>query len=105
MSENCAKFIAEFSNGYSHILFSNNATGKNIAPRLAGLLDSMIISDVIEIIDASTFKRPIYAGNAIATCKSSDPIKIMTIRSTAFEEAAVGNTTMKIEKINNALTK
>ena len=103
LSENCAKFIAEFSNGFSHILFSNNATGKNIAPRLAGLLDSMIISDVIEIIDTNTFKRPIYAGNAIATCESLDLIKIMTIRSTAFEEAAVGNTTVKIEKINNAL--
>ena len=68
-------------------MFANNSNGKNIAPRVAGLLDVMIIPDVIEIIDKKTYKRPIYAGNAIATCKSKNKIDILTIRSTAFEEA------------------
>ena len=86
LSENCSEYIKQFSSGYSHLLFTNNSNGKNIAPRTAALLDSMIIPDIIEILDNDTFKRPIYAGNAIATCKSKDKIKIITVRTTAFEE-------------------
>tara|TARA_B100000287_G_scaffold429440_1_gene482789 strand:+ start:2621 stop:3550 length:930 start_codon:yes stop_codon:yes gene_type:complete len=86
LSENSSEYIKQFSSGYSHLLFTNNSNGKNIAPRTAALLDSMIIPDIIEILDNDTFKRPIYAGNAIATCKSKDKIKIITVRTTAFEE-------------------
>ncbi len=86
LSENSSEYIKQFSSGYSHLLFTNNSNGKNIAPRTAALLDSMIIPDIIEILDNDTFKRPIYAGNAIATCKSNDKIKIITVRTTAFEE-------------------
>merc|ERR1712178_213020 len=89
LAEDSANFIAENFKDYTNILFSNTSNGKNIAPRLAGLLDTMIIPDVIEIVDKQTFKRPIYAGNAIATCKSKNKINIITIRSTAFEKAEI----------------
>merc|ERR1711988_1928520 len=81
LAEDSANFISKNFNDYTNILFSNTSNGKNIAPRLAGLLDTMIIPDVIEIVDKQTFKRPIYAGNAIATCKSKNKINIITIRS------------------------
>ncbi len=100
LSENCSEFLMKFSTNYSHILFTNNAVGKNIAPRLAGLLDSMIIPDIIEVLNDNTFKRPIYAGNAIATCKSLDKIKVLTVRSTAFEESAISEKPSEIKIIN-----
>ena len=76
-----------------------------MAPRLAGLLDTMIIPDVIEIVDKQTFKRPIYAGNAIATCKSKNKINVITIRSTAFEEVEIGNENVgKIQEIGSLTT-
>jgi electron transfer flavoprotein alpha subunit len=89
LAENISTLIQSISKDYSHILFASTASGKNTAPRLAALLDVMIIPDVIEIIDESTFKRPIYAGNAIATCKSNDICKILTIRTTAFEKVSM----------------
>lgn len=102
LAEDVANFIAENFNDYSNILFSNTSYGKNIAPRLAGLLDTMIIPDVIEILDKQTFKRPIYAGNAISTCKSKNKINIITIRSTAFEEAEKSNDIVgEIKEIGN----
>ena len=91
LAENISTLIHSISKDYTHILFASTASGKNTAPRLAALLDVMIIPDVIEIIDESTFKRPIYAGNAIATCKSSDMCKILTIRTTAFEKALMSD--------------
>ena len=103
LSENISEFIMKFSSDYSHVLFTNNASGKNIAPRLAGLLDSMIIPDIIEVLNENTFKRPIYAGNAIATCKSHDKIKVITVRSTAFEETIIGKNSIEIKKVNDAL--
>ena len=110
LAEDSANFIAENFKDYTNILFSNTSNGKNIAPRLAGLLDTMIIPDVIEIVDKQTFKRPIYAGNAIATCKSKNKINIITIRATAFEEAEIGDENVgKIQEIGsltiNNLTK
>ena len=110
LAEDAANFIAENFKDYSNILFSNTSNGKNIAPRLAGLLDTMIIPDVIEIVDKQTFKRPIYAGNAIATCKSKNTINIITIRATAFEEAEIGNENVgKIKEVgdvkSNSLSK
>ena len=102
LAEDAANFIAENFKDYSNILFSNTSNGKNIAPRLSGLLDTMIIPDVIEIVDKETFRRPIYAGNAIATCKSNNEINIITIRATAFEEAEIGNENVgEIKEIGN----
>jgi len=109
IAENVSFLIKSIAQNYSHILFSNTANGKNIAPRLAALLDVMIVPDIIEIIDENTFKRPIYAGNAIATCKSEDTCKVITVRTTAFEKASlnenqVETVSIKAEK-NTDLTK
>ncbi len=103
LSENCSEYIKQFSTDYSHILFTNNSNGKNIAPRTAALLDCMIIPDIIEILDNDTFKRPIYAGNAIATCKSKDKIKIITVRTTAFEEAENAQSSSEIIKTSELI--
>ncbi len=99
LAEDTALLIESIANNYTHILFSNTANGKNTAPRLAALLDVMIIPDVIEIVDHNTFKRPIYAGNAIATCKSNDNYKILTVRTTAFEKALIGDQEIKTSSI------
>ena len=101
LAENASILIRSIAENYTHILFSNTANGKNIAPRLAALLDVMIIPDIIEIIDTDTFKRPIYAGNAIATCKSNDNLKILTIRTTAFEKAIISDQETKITSIKS----
>ena len=101
LAEDTSILIHSIAEKYTHILFSNTANGKNIAPRLAALLDVMIIPDIIEIIDTDTFKRPIYAGNAIATCKSNDNLKILTIRTTAFEKAIISDKETKITSIKS----
>jgi electron transfer flavoprotein alpha subunit len=88
IAENLSLQIAAIASGYSHLLFAATATGKNIAPRLAALLDVAQISDVTRVVSADTFERPIYAGNAIATVQSSDAIKVLTVRTTAFDAAA-----------------
>ena len=101
LAEDTSILIHSIAEKYTHVLFSNTANGKNTAPRLAALLDVMIIPDVIEIIDIDTFKRPIYAGNAIATCKSNDNLKILTIRTTAFEKAIISDKETKITSIKS----
>jgi electron transfer flavoprotein alpha subunit len=83
----CAQLVP-MAGGYSHILFAATASGKNMAPRLAALLDVAQISDVTRVISADTFEHPIYAGNAIATVQSKDSTKVLTVRSTAFDAAA-----------------
>jgi len=103
LAENISTLIKSIAEDYSHILFSNTANGKNIAPRLAALLDVMIIPDIIEIIDEDTFKRPIYAGNAIATCKSKDPCKVITIRTTAFEKVDISDQEVDVTNIEPSL--
>ena len=100
LAENTSLLIQSIANDYTHILFASTANGKNTAPRLAALLDVMIIPDIIEIIDHETFKRPIYAGNAIATCKSIDACKIITVRTTAFEKATLTDKQAKIVSAN-----
>ena len=96
LAENVSTLIKSIAKEYSHIFFPNTANGKNIAPRLAALLDVMVIPDIIEIIDDSTFKRPIYAGNAIATYKSNDNCKVITVRTTAFEKAELKSEEIEI---------
>jgi electron transfer flavoprotein alpha subunit len=87
---------------YSHILAPATAYGKNIAPRIAAKLDVAQISDVTAVVSADTFERPIYAGNAIATVQSQDPIKVITVRSTGFDAAATEGNNASIEKIEVA---
>jgi electron transfer flavoprotein alpha subunit len=96
LAESVAPIIAAQGKNYSHILAAATTFGKNVLPRAAALLDSQQISDVIKIIDADTFERPVYAGNAIATVKSSDAIKFMTVRTTNFDavNAAGGSATI-----------
>jgi electron transfer flavoprotein alpha subunit len=89
LAENLSVQLVALAPGYSHLLFAATATGKNVAPRLAALLDVAQISDVTKILSADTFERPIYAGNAIATVQSSDATKVLTVRTTAFDAAAL----------------
>lgn len=91
LAENIAALVTELGKGYSHILAAATTTGKNFLPRVAAMLDVAQISDVIAIESADTFVRPIYAGNAIATVKSADAIKVLTVRPAAFREAQTGN--------------
>ncbi|HCR85320.1 MAG TPA: electron transfer flavoprotein subunit alpha [Alphaproteobacteria bacterium] len=91
LAENTAQVLKEISANYSHIIFPSTTFGKDLAPRLAALLDVAQVSDVMEVIDESTFKRPIYAGNIIATVKSSDAKKVLTIRVSAFDKAEQNN--------------
>ncbi|MCX7896297.1 MAG: FAD-binding protein [Rhodocyclaceae bacterium] len=89
-AENLAALIASLAEGYSHLLLPATAFGKNLAPRLAALLDVSQISDIIAIEAPDTFVRPIYAGNAWATVKSGDAIKVVTVRPTAFPPCGDG---------------
>ncbi len=88
LAENLAPLLQSLSIGYSHIMAPATTNGKNVMPRLAALLDVMQISDITKIIDANTFQRPIYAGNALSTVLSGEAIKVITVRGTAFEAAA-----------------
>ena len=87
LAENLAVLVSELAPGYSHVLAPATTSGKNIMPRAAAFLDVQQISEIAEVIDADTFVRPIYAGNAMATVRSSDPIKAITVRMTAFAAA------------------
>ncbi|MGP9630055.1 MULTISPECIES: electron transfer flavoprotein subunit alpha/FixB family protein [unclassified Halomonas] len=88
LAEPMGALLVELADGYSHVLASASTTGKNVLPRLAALKDVSQLSDVIAVDSADTFKRPIYAGNAIATVKSDDAPKVITVRTTGFD--AVG---------------
>ncbi|MEL7982945.1 FAD-binding protein [Vreelandella titanicae] len=88
LAEPMGALLVELADGYTHVLASASTTGKNVLPRLAALKDVSQLSDVIAVDSADTFKRPIYAGNAIATVKSDDVLKVITVRSTGFD--AVG---------------
>ncbi len=87
LAEAVAPLVVSLAPDYEAVLFPANTTGKNLAPRVAALLDVAQISDMMEIVSADTFVRPIYAGNAMATVQSSDPIKVITVRGTAFPAA------------------
>ncbi|MBL8482085.1 MAG: FAD-binding protein [Rhodocyclaceae bacterium] len=89
-AENIAALVVAQAAGYSHILAPSTSFGKNLAPRVAALLDVAQISDIIEVVSADTFVRPIYAGNALATVQSSDAVKVITVRTTAFDPVGQG---------------
>ncbi len=88
LAENIAPLCAELGTAYSHILAAHTTTGKNFLPRVAAALNVAQISDIVAVVDENTFKRPIYAGNAIATVESTDPIKVVSVRGTAYDPVA-----------------
>ncbi len=90
LAENVAAQVLAIAGDYSHLLFPATAHGKNVAPRVAALLDVAQISDATKVLAADTFERPIYAGNAIATVQSLDATKVITVRTTGFDAAALG---------------
>ena len=99
LPENVAPLIAELGQGYTHILACATTNGKNIMPRVAALLDVDQISEIIAVESADTFKRPIYAGNAIATVQSNAAIKVITVRGTGFDAAAAEGGSASIEAV------
>ena len=101
LAESIAPLVVGLAGGYSHILFPSNTSGKNIAPRVAALLDVMQISDILSVESDDTFTRPIYAGNAIATVQSSDAKKVITVRGTAFDKAATEGGSGEIEAVSS----
>jgi electron transfer flavoprotein alpha subunit len=90
LAENVAKQVLALASGYSHILFAATASGKNVSPRVAASLDVAQISEIQAVDSSDTFQRAIYAGNAIATVQSNDPIKVITVRTTGFDAAPEG---------------
>ncbi|MBI3441060.1 MAG: electron transfer flavoprotein subunit alpha/FixB family protein [Proteobacteria bacterium] len=102
LAENLATLVTKIGSAYTHILAPSTTTGKNMLPRVAALLDVQMLSDVSGIVSADTFMRPIYAGNAFATVQSKDKIKVMTIRTTAFDHAPASGGTAPIENIAGA---
>ncbi len=99
LPENLAPLVAEQGKSYSHVLAPATTTGKNLLPRVAALLDTDQISEIIAVESADTFKRPIYAGNAIATVQSSAAIKVITVRATGFDAAAAEGGSAVVENI------
>lgn len=99
LAENFSDLVAEniTKGGFSHVLVSGSAFGKNFLPRVAATLDVQPISDIIKVKDEDTFVRPIYAGNALATVKSTDSVKLITVRSSAFDAAATGSGAASVE--------
>jgi len=102
LGENVAAQVLAVAKDYSHLLFPATAHGKNVAPRVAALLDVAQISDATKIVGADTFERPIYAGNAVATVQSADAVKVITVRTTGFDPAAASGGSAMVEKIDAA---
>lgn len=99
LAENVAAQVVALADAYTHIMFPATAAGKNVAPRVAALLGVGQISDAITVIAPDTFERPIYAGNAIATVRSDDAVKVITVRPTAFEPARQSASVARVENI------
>ena len=99
LAENVAKLVASIGAGYSHILAASTTTGKNILPRAAALLDVSMITDIIAVEGPKTFKRPIYAGNAIATVESAESVVVATVRGTAFDAVAAEGGSAAVEAV------
>ncbi|HEY2560697.1 MAG TPA: FAD-binding protein [Caldimonas sp.] len=99
LAENVAAQVIALAGGYSHILFAATASGKNISPRVAAKLDVGQISDITKVVSPDTFERPIYAGNAIATVQSLDPVRVITVRTTGFDPAAATGGSAAVEPV------
>ncbi|MGY6272016.1 electron transfer flavoprotein subunit alpha/FixB family protein [Achromobacter denitrificans] len=97
LAEDVAAQVLAVAGPYAHILFAATAAGKNVAPRVAAELDVAQISEITAVLDEATFKRPIYAGNAIATVRSADAVKVITVRATAFDPAPAAGGSAAIE--------
>jgi electron transfer flavoprotein alpha subunit len=102
LAENVAPLLVNLASGYDALLFNATSNGKNVAPRVAALLDVMQVSDILSVEGPDTFTRPIYAGNAIATVQSTDAKKVITVRGTAFEKAAREGGSAAIETVSPA---
>ncbi|MCG5074533.1 electron transfer flavoprotein subunit alpha/FixB family protein [Paraburkholderia tagetis] len=102
LAENVEATIVGIAKNYSHILAPSTAAGKNVTPRIAAKLDVAQISDITAVDSPDTFERPIYAGNAIATVQSQDPIKVITVRTTAFDAVAAVGGSAAVEKLDAA---
>ena len=100
LAENMAAQVVGMASAYSHILFPATASGKNIAPRVAALLDVGQISDITKVDATDTFERPIYAGNAIAIVQSMDAVKVITVRTTGFDAAASTGGSASVETLS-----
>ncbi len=100
LAENLGDLVCSAADGYSHILFAATAAGKNVMPRVAAKLDVSGISDITEVVSADTFIRPIYAGNAMATVKSSDSVKVVSVRSTAYDAVAETGGSASVDTIS-----
>lgn len=98
-AENLGALVAELGASYSHVLAAHTTTGKNFLPRVAATLGVAQISDIVSVESADTFKRPIYAGNAIATVKSNDAIKVVSVRGTAYDAVAETGGSAPIEAV------
>ncbi|APZ52245.1 MULTISPECIES: electron transfer flavoprotein subunit alpha/FixB family protein [Rhodobacterales] len=101
LAENLADLIVSLAGDYSHIIAPATTTGKNVLPRVAALLDVMVISDVTEVVDADTFKRPVYAGNAVQTVKSADATKVISFRTSTFDAAGTSGSAA-VEAVSGA---
>ena len=99
LAENVANLVSKIADNYSHVLATATTSAKNIMPRVAALRDVQQISEISEVIDTDTFVRPIYAGNAMATVKSSDSLKVITVRGTSFEAAEDKGGSAEIEQV------
>jgi electron transfer flavoprotein alpha subunit len=99
LAENLAPLLVELAHGYTHLLAPATTAGKNVMPRVAALLDVMQISDISAVVSPDTFVRPIYAGNALATVQSNDPIKVITVRGTAFPPGEATGGSAPIETV------
>ncbi len=102
IAENLASLVLSVADGHTHILFAATAAGKNVMPRVAAVLDVSGISDITSVVSADTFIRPIYAGNAMATVKSEDATKVVSVRTTAFDPAAETGGSAAVETVAGA---
>ena len=100
LAESVTALVMAIAKNYSHILAPSTSTGKNVLPRIAALLDVQQISDIVAVESADTFVRPIYAGNALATVKSKDGIKVITVRTTAFDAVAATGGSAPVESVS-----
>src|SRR6266853_5365725 len=99
LADNTAAMVVSVAKNYSHLLAPSTSNGKNVMPRVAALLDVQQVSDIVAVEGADTFVRPIYAGNALATVKSKDPIKVLTVRTTAFDAVAAAGGSAVVERL------